>query len=246
MYRVLLVDDETLITEGLSILINWKELGFSEIDTASDGEEALAIIKNKSYHLIITDIRMPGLNGLALIKALRVENPSTKIVILSGYSDFSYAREAMQYRVKDYLLKPISKDEITDVVINTINELDEEANNFVISIANKNKLLQDINIDNDIKFDNTLLLSSIEEMDISSIKQQINLLFEEIGTRRFSKNKINGIMYSCFLSLQNLLKKYTSEPIDLLNTRHLLDFMNSYVDITGLSDFFLDIWYSSC
>jgi two-component system, response regulator YesN len=148
MYSVLIVDDEPIITEGLSILLDWKEFGFSNLETASDGEEALKKLKSKKFHLIVTDIRMPGLSGLQLIQSIKANSLNTKIIIISGYSDFSYARESIQYGVKDYILKPISKDEIVKAVTDIKAELDSELKELKITNSKnhliKDKLLTDI------------------------------------------------------------------------------------------------------
>lgn len=142
MYKVLIVDDEQNIRNGLSILIDWNKLGFSEVDTAEDGDEALEKIKEKKVHLIITDIRMPGMSGLQLIQKVKEINPAIRIVILSGYNEFAYAKEAMGYGVKEYILKPVVKNELIQLVQRIKDEIDEEIKN-IINTAKKNNLVRD-------------------------------------------------------------------------------------------------------
>ena len=111
MLRVLLVDDEHFILQGLKVLIDWEEEGFVIAGTASDGYEALDFLKDNSVDLIIADINMPVISGLSLLQKIREENLSDAyFVILSGYAEFSYAQEAMRYKCTDYILKPVEKE----------------------------------------------------------------------------------------------------------------------------------------
>ncbi|PYG89179.1 two-component system response regulator YesN [Ruminiclostridium sufflavum DSM 19573] len=117
MLKVLLVDDEPYMLEGLRVMIDWKSYGFNICGEASNGEDALEIIKMSDPDLIITDIRMPRMDGLELIRTACEKLRSTaKFVILSGYDDFNYAKQAMMYKIKNYLLKPLDDDELRDVV----------------------------------------------------------------------------------------------------------------------------------
>jgi len=112
MLKVLLVDDEPYVLEGLSTMVDWSAYGFS-VYTASNGEDALETVNHTEPDLIITDIKMPGLNGIDLIKLSQERYRSTaEFVILSGYDDFAFAKEAMRYHVRDYLLKPIVNEDL--------------------------------------------------------------------------------------------------------------------------------------
>lgn len=123
MISVMIVDDEPFIREGLKVVINWEEQGFHIVAEASNGKEALAILEEKEVDLIITDIRMPIYDGLELIELAKAkEDRRTKYVILSGYSDFDYAKKALSQNVSDYILKPIQKDEL----ISTLKKVKEE------------------------------------------------------------------------------------------------------------------------
>jgi two-component system response regulator YesN len=122
MYRVLLVDDEPTIREGLRTLIPWEEIGFRVIDTAANGHEALQKCEILIPDLLIVDIRMPGMNGLELVKNLRRLEHHMHILILSGYDDFEYAKQAISLRIDGYLLKPVDEDEL----IGYLNQLREQ------------------------------------------------------------------------------------------------------------------------
>ncbi|QAY67586.1 response regulator [Paenibacillus protaetiae] len=115
MYKVILVEDEIYARQGLRDLINWERLGYEVAEEAGDGEEALRIIADTKPDLVITDIRMPVLDGLELIRTVRDSgNHETKFIIISGYGDFKYAQQAIKFGVKDFILKPIDEDELMD------------------------------------------------------------------------------------------------------------------------------------
>lgn len=136
MYNVMIVDDEPAIREGLSMVIDWENYGFKVIDTAENGIVALHKLKTDVYQLIIVDIRMPELNGLELIKEIKKLDPNIKVIILSGYSDFSYAKQAITYGVKNYLLKPVDSDELVETITIIKLELDKEFDNSKTSKLN--------------------------------------------------------------------------------------------------------------
>ena len=107
MFRVIIADDENRIVKMLAASIPWTKLGLSVASFASDGMEALRLAEEKKADIIITDIRMPGLNGLELCEKLHEANPNIQIILISGYADFSYAQRAIQLGVLGYCLKPV-------------------------------------------------------------------------------------------------------------------------------------------
>lgn len=114
MKKVILVDDELFVRKGLIELIRWGDLGFQIVAEAEDGEEALSLISEHSPDLVLTDIKMPVMDGLSLIAAVQEsEEPAPEFIILSGYNDFTYAQRALRFGVQDFILKPIDEDELT-------------------------------------------------------------------------------------------------------------------------------------
>lgn len=113
MIKVMIVDDEPFIRQGIRILINWEQYGFEICGEASNGYEAITLLENGEYDLIITDIRMPQMDGLELI-AYTYKNISKEIrfILLSGFYDFEYAKKAIKYEVADYILKPVQREEL--------------------------------------------------------------------------------------------------------------------------------------
>jgi two-component system, response regulator YesN len=143
MYKLLIVDDEPNVCKGLSTIIEWEKYGFTLTGTANDGEEALDKLKIIGRcGLVITDIRMPVIDGLELTKRICSLYPATRVVIISGYNDFDYARQAIQYGVKGYLLKPIDREELVQNIEKVREELDNELNYRRINLEN-NRLLAD-------------------------------------------------------------------------------------------------------
>lgn len=124
MYSVMLVDDEQFTRQGLRSLIDWQSCGYEVILEADNGEDALALINQQKPDLVITDIRMPVLDGLELIRAVYEQNDrlhAPTFIIISGYNDFKYAQQAVRYGVHDFILKPIDKEEMTETLV-TLSE----------------------------------------------------------------------------------------------------------------------------
>ncbi|PWJ52065.1 response regulator transcription factor [Faecalicatena contorta] len=114
---VMIVDDERLVVEDLRTIVDWQALGFHIVTTAANGKQAL--IKFREYHpqVVITDIKMPFMDGIELIKRLREENQATQILLLTAYEDFSYAKSAIRYGINDYIIKgTITKESFSEVL----------------------------------------------------------------------------------------------------------------------------------
>lgn len=116
IFHLLIVDDETTIRKGLTQVVNWEAIDCIIQDTASDGLEAIEKLKEKPVDIIITDIRMPESDGLDLARYVMEQYPDIKVIILTGYADFEYAKTAIKYNVSDFLLKPISIEQVVTSV----------------------------------------------------------------------------------------------------------------------------------
>lgn len=126
MYRLMLVDDEPEIRDGLQEIINWEQEGFTVAGVAENGLEALQVAQAVNPDLVVTDIRMPFLDGLEMARRMRQMLPTVQFVVLSGYDEFDYARQAIQIQIRDYVLKPISSQEFLQVLRRVKQHLDEE------------------------------------------------------------------------------------------------------------------------
>jgi two-component system response regulator YesN len=119
MLKVLIVDDEIKVCRLIEYLIDWNALGLEIVGTAHDGQTACELIREKKPDIVVTDIRMPVCDGLELIQKVKESDRNISFIIISGYSDFSYAQKAIKYGVDDYLLKPLKKKEL----LQTLNKL---------------------------------------------------------------------------------------------------------------------------
>ena len=126
LYKVLLVDDEEVVRHGLRYMLDWKTLGFRIANDVGSTAEALHLLESNHYDVLLTDIQMPGRNGLELIAKIRKCSPGTKIVVLSGYDSFEYAVTAMRHGVEDYLLKPFSRERAQLVFSKLADKLTQE------------------------------------------------------------------------------------------------------------------------
>ena len=114
MLKIFLAEDEAVVRETIKRMIPWEELGFELVGEAADGEMALPLLIRQQPDLLITDIKMPFMDGLTLARLAKKEIPGLKVVILSGYDDFNYAKQAIGIGVEDYLLKPITKNALIE------------------------------------------------------------------------------------------------------------------------------------
>lgn len=116
MYKVMLIDDEPIIVEGLTRVLPWEEYGCKIVATASDGVEGSSLIRKEQPDLIFSDIAMPEMDGLTMIAGLKSEFPNMQISILTGYRDFEYAQKAIRLGVCRFLLKPSNLEEIKEAL----------------------------------------------------------------------------------------------------------------------------------
>ena len=126
LYRIILVDDEEEVRKSIIRKIDWEAVGFSVAGDAENGEDALEKIEVLEPDVVLTDIRMPYMDGLTLAERLRQKYPSIKIVIFSGYDDFEYAKRAIKLNVAEYILKPVNVEELTAILKRIRANLDEE------------------------------------------------------------------------------------------------------------------------
>jgi two-component system response regulator YesN len=146
MYNLVIVDDELLIREGLKKYLNWEEFGFKLSGEAADGILGIELCRQLKPDLVITDIRMPGKDGIELIATLKCELKDTKFIILSGFGEFELAQKAIRAGASDYILKPLQKEHFLQTINNIRVELDKSfndksSNNQLSSLIQKNTFL---------------------------------------------------------------------------------------------------------
>ena len=133
MLKVFLVEDEVVMREGIKNNIPWEQEGFSFAGEASDGEMAYPLIQKTRPDILITDIRMPFMDGLELSRLVKQEMPDMKIIVLSGYDEFEYAKEGISIGITDYLVKPVSGAQLLEAVkkVGKLVEEEQEQRQFL-------------------------------------------------------------------------------------------------------------------
>lgn len=126
LYRIILVDDEEEVRKGIIRKIDWETLGFQVVGDAENGQDALEKIEQLEPNVVMTDIRMPYMDGLTLTSWIRQKYPSVKVLIFSGFDDFEYAQQAIKLNVTEYILKPVNVEELTQILNRVRENLDQE------------------------------------------------------------------------------------------------------------------------
>ncbi|MEI7026346.1 response regulator [Paenibacillus sp. y28] len=126
MYKLLLIDDEADVRDGVALEVDWAECGFEMAGTAENGREALELIERIQPDVVVTDIQMPFMDGLQLSEWIRERYPTIKIIVLTGFDEFEYAQKAVKLQIDEYLLKPFSSQEFVEVLLKARSRIEEE------------------------------------------------------------------------------------------------------------------------
>ena len=129
MIKVFLVEDETIIRQGIKNNIDWRSNGFELVGEAGDGEYAYPMILKSQPDILLTDVKMPFMDGLELSRLVKKALPRTKIIVISGYNEFDYAKEAIKIGISDYLLKPVTSASLMDALKKVSDQIFEEQEN---------------------------------------------------------------------------------------------------------------------
>jgi len=208
MYSVFLVDDEHIVLDGIRNKIDWDNCVFTFAGEATDGELAYNMIQDVKPDILITDIKMPFMDGLELSRMLKKSQPWIKIIILSGHDEFDYAKEAISIGVEDYILKPFTSEDLLKSLNKVKENLDKERKHFLDynrlkedfesnSILVKNKFLTDLVLGN---LDSQNINSKIEELNIDFESKYFKILISEIRATQDEK-KVIQIAHSKLFSL---------------------------------------------
>lgn len=181
--NLLIVDDEKLIRTGL-VSLNWKEIGITEVFNASNGLEARETLENKDIDIVISDIKMPGLSGIELAEYIHKLTKETIIILLTGFSEFQYAKDAIKYKVFDYLLKPIKPNELLNVVQKAMRVLEQQ------------------------KYKNQVVKKYEESIGAFNTTEQIMHGFYDVGTQMMDILVYIAQNYNKDISLQKLAERY--------------------------------------
>lgn len=167
MYKVLVVDDEPMIRKGLVKIIQQQGELISEVQAAQNGTEALQLLEQEEPDFLFTDIRMPKLDGLELCRIVSERYPGVMMVVVTGYDDFDYARRSIGYGVKDYILKPITKKQIGDVLARLVSAA-RQREGAVVSMTRFNGWVHSLE-------------ESVWTLDESALRQQLDEVFAELS-----------------------------------------------------------------
>jgi two-component system, response regulator YesN len=178
MYKVLIVDDEKIMRLAVKTIIKWEENGFQLVGEAKDGIAALLMIERYKPDIIITDLKMPNMDGITLIKRLKEQNFTGKILVLSNYGDFDLVRDAMKWGASDYLLKVTMKaDELIKILKDVVQEIDSER-------FREEKSPKIINDDIGVLRSKILKQALVNESDIENLEKESERLGMSIGNSR--------------------------------------------------------------
>ncbi len=207
MYSVFIVDDEVIVREGIRSKIDWDNLPFTFAGEASDGELALSMIQDIKPDILITDIKMPFMDGLELAKTVKKMQPWIRIIILSGHDEFDYAKKAISIGVEDYILKPFTSDDL----LTSMNKIAELLDNQKKELSNITRLKNEIEASSNLireKFLSDLILGALNssdaiekasELSISLLSRYYLVIISELHS---DTNSINDLITakSCLLS----------------------------------------------
>lgn len=198
MYKIIVVEDDQIIRRGICQTIPWEEHGFVIAGEASDGENGLELIEKVQPHVVISDINMPFLNGLEMVKQLKDKAPDTRFIFLTGYEEFTYAQQALQLKAFDYLLKPVDSSHLLQKVKEAVDEWEK--------IAEKEKKISNSMPILEQKFFQKLMQNGDDRLDIEKGLADLGI-------------HVEGKLYS--ILLVNFL--YHSEEHSLAIREKLLD-----------------------
>ncbi len=177
MYKFIVVDDEPLIRKWIYENINWNENGFVFSGDCEDGNEAIELIEEIHPDVILTDICMPFLDGLELSNYVMQRFPDTKIILLTGYDNFDYAQKAVKFNVYDYILKPITIEDLKKILSRVKNDIENERNSTKTIVELKQKLSESFPLLRE-RFLNKILNGKIKEEEIKNRLSYLGIIFK--------------------------------------------------------------------
>jgi len=208
LLKVVIVDDEKMIRDGLVHTMPWDKMQIEVVGSAENGRVALNIIREKKPNLVLTDIRMPEMDGIELLKALKTEMPNTKVVILSGYDDFQYAQSALKYGAVDYLVKPVNADELIKLLEDFKKSIQASLDADFVQLN-----LQNL-IDNELELYVTALRTGNQENAFSMVDK----IYEKVIAKQLPLEQY----YKICMELVNLIcmriKKYNYNVEDAISS----------------------------
>lgn len=217
MFKVLIIDDEEIIREGLRSVINWASFDCTLVGEAEDGDEGIEMVGALKPDLVFTDIRMPGLNGLEMISKIKELKLECKIIILTGFRDFTYAQEAVRLGAFRFLLKPTKTEELTLVIEDAIKEIKKSNSNQKLFDNLKKKVKEQYGLSEGSVIVNDSNVNSDGKNSTYLVSMALNYMKANYS-KDLSLKSVADELYISNWHLSKLLKKETGTTfIDLLN-----------------------------
>lgn len=183
------IDDEKIILEGLQKLINYEELGFSICGTAENGRDALPLILDRRPDIVITDLKMPFVDGITLANELAKTAPDILVIVVTGYDEFEYAKAAVHAGVFDFLLKPVSPAELKDALLRAADKIRSRKYNYPFELEDS-------------------MISAVMRDDFSGALNFLDLIFDDFHKHRISQDTARKICEKLVTELDICFSKY--------------------------------------
>ncbi len=213
MYRVAVIDDEDIIVQGLVRTMPWAQYDCEVVGTASDGVAALALVNEKNPDIIFTDIRMPNMDGLSMIAALRSEHQDLQISILSGYPNFDYAQRAISLGVARYILKPSRFAELEEALAQMVKNLQEIAAKAKAR-AEAIAAIQEAAVQEEAPAEEQPAVENAQNFIVHNAQEYIRTHYAE----KLTLSDVADQVYVSQWHLSKLISRYTNQSFfDLLN-----------------------------
>jgi two-component system response regulator YesN len=244
MYKVLLVDDERMILEGISVIINWEAYGTVLSGTARNGLEAFDYISREQPDIVISDIRMPGMDGLQLVEKTKELYPSTKFILLSGFDEFAYAQKAMGFGVQHYLLKPCNEQHIGQALQETVTEIEsrERRKHFLQNMEHEFKKMMPHVKQQFLK--ELVTNKTYGNRDWDDFKRLFNLTLDQQKVRILLFQLEGTFEFEHIFALKNIAEDIIGQQILLLGTtinKHVLILIKDELETAMLFNIIEDI-----
>ena len=253
MYKLMLVDDEKLILDGLKYILDWNSMGVKIVHEAKNGKEALDKFKEEPVDIIITDINMPIISGLDLISEIKKINNTVRFIVLSGYDEFSYAQKAIGLGVDNYILKPIDDIELEKTIkgickkkmeLEKGNNLEEQLNKLLINGSSNDEKYKKLSFEEEIDKLHKLIMEKdrlkiIEYLEILFDKNELStknifdlsvkifLLMDKISYEFKINNVVEDSLISNIIKLFNEKSRENIKYFIILEVDNLLKIMNA-------------------
>jgi len=200
MIKLLIIDDEIWTRNTLKAFGHWDEYGIVIIGEASDGIEGIRLIKENCPQIVISDMNMPGMNGIELLKILKEEYPHIKLIVVSGYDDFEFTKQAIKSKAVDYILKPIDAEELNVAIAKCVAEINDSYISKELSFYDLAKVL-DKNIIRMIIDEKKVIQRLLAERNLLGIKNTLKRLYENIILYEIDEIVVGNVINKVFTEM---------------------------------------------